>query len=581
MNRSKIQWLSLSIILPILIVAIILGQHRHQKRADIVKQNYAVKMLNISDYKPFTVVICSYNNAEYIEKNFSSALSQVYPNYRIIYIDDASTDDTLSLARSIMERYQAQAKVTLISNASNQGAMANTYRAIHSCPDDEIIVMLDGDDYFAHPNVLSELNQYYNNPDTWLTYGQCQSKIDRSLGKSSSLSHFILKSGRIKKKAWMTSHPRTFYAGLFKRIKLSDLTHNGAFLPMGADVAAMLPMIEMAREHAVFIRDVLYVYNDENPINDHKKSEQQQEFFNQYIRELPTYSKLKNPPWETQRNFDDLKSDVMVFSYNRPMQLYAFLESLTRYAKNVGNVYVIYRASNDDFEMGYTNVKSAFGQVKFIRQNEKKAKKEFKPMVMKYAFNTALSSSKYITFSTDDLVLKDEVDFAKGIQSLERSQAYGFFYRLGQHIDYCYMIDAYQGVPDLMDLGADVYAWEFEAGQNDWKYPNSVDFTLYRKADIESALAEIHFTIPYEMEGIWASKADFKKWGLCHRQSRIVNIPLNLVSNPINRAMNTYSVEILLKKFLEGQKIDLKPLHQIENRSPHMEYEPTFVMRFK
>ena len=35
----------------------------------------------------------------------------------------------------------------------------------------EILVELCGDDWFATPTVLEQLNEVYNNTDCWLTYG--------------------------------------------------------------------------------------------------------------------------------------------------------------------------------------------------------------------------------------------------------------------------------------------------------------------------------------------------------------------------------------------------------------------------
>lgn len=559
----------------------VLGRKRQELRKDRSTYNYAVKVSHVKTYKPFVVVICSYNNSEYAEENLMSALAQVYPNYRIIFIDDASTDNTFEIVSNLVHKHSAQDRVTLIKNNANQGAMANTYRAVHLCRNEEIVVMLDGDDRLLHPNVLQELNHYYNNSAIWLTYGQCVEKKSGKLGLSMPISNFILKSGRIKKKAWMTSHLRTFYAGLFKRIKLKDLTYQGRFLPMAPDVAAMLPMIEMAREHACYISEPLYEYNLENPINEHKKSAKTQSFFDQYVRNLPVYKRLNTPPWE-QSAIKSTLSDVMVFSLDRPLQLYAFLESLEQYGRNVGNTFVIYRASNAQYAAGYDRVKQRFPKAVFIKEHEKKSKaqKQFKSLVMKYGFHPNISQNAYITFAVDDLILKDEVDFATGIQYLEQTGAHAFVYRLGKNITTTYMTHSQSPPPPLMALGHDVYAWLYEEGEGDWKYPNTVDFALYRKQDIQPELEQIQFTFPPNLEGIWASRANCNRIALCHGTSRIVNMPLNLVSQSTNRhAQVEYPTSLLLEKFNQGLKMDLRPLEKYDNHGCHMDYIPTFVMR--
>ena len=44
------------------------------------------------------IVIASYNNERWVEENLKSVFMQDYSNYRVIYIDDASTDGTADLA---------------------------------------------------------------------------------------------------------------------------------------------------------------------------------------------------------------------------------------------------------------------------------------------------------------------------------------------------------------------------------------------------------------------------------------------------------------------------------------------------
>ena len=45
---------------------------------------------------------------------------------------------------------------------------------------------------------------------------------------------------------------------------------NGHFFSVASDLALMFPMLEMAGKRQEYIKDLLYVYNDQNPISDHK-----------------------------------------------------------------------------------------------------------------------------------------------------------------------------------------------------------------------------------------------------------------------------------------------------------------------
>ena len=162
------------------------------------------------------------------------------------------------------------------------------------------MVLLDGDDWFAHNQVLKELNRYYNDPNVWLTYGQYVTYPKYELGISREpIFRAYLKYANLrivgpfsKSTDWFFSHLRTFYAGLFKKIKKEDLLYKGEFFPSAWDFAILFPMVEMAREHAVFIPQILYVYNRETPLNDDKLRAQEQKDLNQYIRALPQYGRI-------------------------------------------------------------------------------------------------------------------------------------------------------------------------------------------------------------------------------------------------------------------------------------------------
>ena len=79
-----------------------------------------------------------------------------------------------------------------------------------------------------------------------------------------------LKIGGHRKYDFIWSHLRTCYAGLYKLIPPSRWLEDGQYYRVTWDVAIMLNLIDMARDHVYFIPDVLYQYNFDNPINDFK-----------------------------------------------------------------------------------------------------------------------------------------------------------------------------------------------------------------------------------------------------------------------------------------------------------------------
>jgi len=258
------------------------------------EMNVAQKVLGVVEEKHFVIVVASYNNELYVSKNISSICQQKYQNFEVIYVDDASTDNTYEAVLKEIQRFGLEEKFRVIRNSKNTMAMANLYMMIHMCKDEDIVVILDGDDWFANEDVLNTLNRYYANPDVWVTYGQYVRYPDYSRGCSGPVLQSYIKDGSVREGSWRYSHLRTFYAALFKKIRLEDFLYEGQFLKATYDLAIMFPLIEMAREHCYFIPDVLYVYNYQTPLNDAKLREQLQQQMERYIRALPRYPKELN-----------------------------------------------------------------------------------------------------------------------------------------------------------------------------------------------------------------------------------------------------------------------------------------------
>jgi glycosyltransferase involved in cell wall biosynthesis len=239
----------------------------------------------------FVIVIPSYQNKQWCEKNLLSAITQQYPNFRILYTDDCSTDGTADEAQKIIKKYDKQHKVTLIRNTERKYATYNIYNMVHSCDPQEIIVLVDGDDWLSGQHVLERLNKEYKT-GVWMTYGQYISYHDKEIGCSCAIPKQIIDGNLFRQYRWCSSHLRTHYAWLYQKIKQEDLKHNGNWLKMTGDLATMFPMLEMAGSHQSFISDILYVYNYTSPLNDGKVNRDLQIELEKKIRSMPKYQKI-------------------------------------------------------------------------------------------------------------------------------------------------------------------------------------------------------------------------------------------------------------------------------------------------
>ncbi len=274
---------------------------------------------------------------------------------------------------------------------------------------------------------------------------------------------------------------------------------------------------------------------------------------------------------------DQKKVDLIIFSFDRPLQLYALLESVEKYIQGIGETHVVFRSSSNSFLKGYELLKNRFSDVVYHQQGNNPSG-DFKPLTVA---SLKKSPSDYVMFAVDDIVVKEEVNLVFCAEALEKYNAYGFYLRLGKNLNYCYPLRAVQPLPPLKEEEA-IFSWRFDQGLGDWAYPHTVDMALFRKSDIVSDFESLSYHSPNRLEDMWdRQKYKIKsRTGLCFEVSKIVNMPLNRVQYEYkNRVMNEYSPQDLLDRLLQGLKMDIEPLRSVDNKSAHMEYSPTFIMR--
>lgn len=238
--------------------------------------------------RSFVIVVTGYNNGAYVEKTLRSIFSQKYDSYRVVYVDDASDDGSFALARDLIYEQKDFSRFTLVQNEQRLGFLANLFRAVQGSADDEIVIPVNGEDWLAHEWVLGRLNQYYANPNVWLTYGQYREYPHYTEGYSRPIS---FEKGSIRNHPFSSSQPKSFYAALFKKISESDFIHQGVFYPAAGDLAYFLPLMEMGRQHAAFIDEIHYIANRAAPL---KEERDLVLYCEKEIRSLTSYAPLTN-----------------------------------------------------------------------------------------------------------------------------------------------------------------------------------------------------------------------------------------------------------------------------------------------
>jgi glycosyltransferase involved in cell wall biosynthesis len=242
----------------------------------------------------FKIIVPSYNNEKWISSCLKSIMLQNYDNYQCIVTDDCSSDKSVEIS---MELTKDDSRFILINNEQKKLALRNIYESIElSKPDDnDIIITLDGDDWFATKNTLEILNNLYNKENCLMTYGSYIEYPSLQRGKfSRKIPESVVENNAFRESEWMSSHLRTFKYKLWKDIKKEDfLKEDGNFSDGAWDMIFMFPMLEMSKHRSCYVEEVLHVYNRSNPLNEDKVNHQKILMSEQRIRKMPKYNEVK------------------------------------------------------------------------------------------------------------------------------------------------------------------------------------------------------------------------------------------------------------------------------------------------
>ena len=212
-----------------------------------------------------------YNGEEWITKCIESTKKQTYKNFTHVVIDDASSDNTFKKAIEAVgddDRY-------ILGHVPNKcGTLHSHIQGVENslAKPNDIIVHLDGDDWFTHENVLHTIYDTYKKTDCLVTYGnyKCSDETTPSVCRRIEDTGDNFREWIVK--GWCFSQVRTFYKWMWDRVKLGDfLDSEGKLFSTCADVAIFTPMLEMAgKDRIQFIDEDLMIYNLKTPINDFK-----------------------------------------------------------------------------------------------------------------------------------------------------------------------------------------------------------------------------------------------------------------------------------------------------------------------
>jgi glycosyltransferase involved in cell wall biosynthesis len=232
----------------------------------------------------FKIIIPSYNNEEWVEYNIASIINQTYDNYEVLYIDDASTDQTYEKVKALVG---SDSRFTIVKRKESKKATYNYFYELEEYLDNDqdIIVHIDGDDWLFDSEVLEKLNNFYNEKDVWMTYGifYCYDGTeDVKLGypQSTEYPDFIKNNKLFRRDIWRASHMRTYRTFLYNKLDKNDLISNidNKLYWHAGDLAIQFPFMEMCPKDKVGVVDFpTYIYNQSKQNQDRTRERESQD----------------------------------------------------------------------------------------------------------------------------------------------------------------------------------------------------------------------------------------------------------------------------------------------------------------
>ena len=254
----------------------------------------------------------------------------------------------------------------------------------------------------------------------------------------------------------------------------------------------------------------------------------------------------------------------IIFSKDRPIQLFALLESYYKNCLDPKPLNIIFNASNLNYKNAYDDIANTYKQYPIIFIQEDDFRKTLINSLGKII-------SKYVFFLVDDDIFTRQFSF-NDFFSIPNHKNFIFSFRLGANLKYCYTKAQNQNLPYFRKIDKFI-SWDWSNGEHDWNYIFSVDGNIYSSRVIYEMAKLIPFKAPNSFE---ANMNVFRyifrrKKGLCYPESVLVNLCLNRVQNEVNNIAGDISVSELLEIWRQNKKINTNHFEGISNISAHIE----------
>jgi len=194
-----------------------------------------------------------YNAKPHLKDLFESLIEQNNPNWRLILIDDMSTDNSFGYACNLLGE---ESRIQVRTNKEKCWALKNVIKVAREFEDrdDVIIAVIDADDALCNENTVDLLIKTYDDQtDTvWTAHSWDINSINISKSLPEKINPYQF--------PWVSSHLKTWRSSLLKEVNDSNFKNlDDKWFKRGYDQALYLPLLYKSRKR-LFIDEICYLY---------------------------------------------------------------------------------------------------------------------------------------------------------------------------------------------------------------------------------------------------------------------------------------------------------------------------------
>ena len=145
--------------------------HFFGKREGRRPQSFAAR-LAAQHYSPLvSVIVPNFNHAKYLSTRLDSILHQSYQNFELIILDDASSDDSVSVIEGYATRHPE--KIRFLRNSKNSGSVFHQWKKGIEAARGALLWICESDD-FCDQDFLTHCLPPLADPSVMISFGQVQ-----------------------------------------------------------------------------------------------------------------------------------------------------------------------------------------------------------------------------------------------------------------------------------------------------------------------------------------------------------------------------------------------------------------------